>query len=300
MRKSAFTIIELLFVIIIIGILSKFGFEFLRQAYENFIFSNINQQLQANSEMAVESIASRLQYRIKDSVIARNPGVAFAGLANSTLGANGTVLEWVGYDIDSLRAGATPSYSGIVDLNHASTTATQLLSPETNTTAINATIAALSNGGSGMANTAIYFLGSNSDATTGYGWNGVAITTQGAAMHPVKADGANAAYLVPRRGDNGVTNGMAGFDGYEYYQLAWSAYAVALEGSDLFLYYNYQPWEGEAYTVATIANGNKVLLMQNVDTFRFTAVGSIVKLQVCVRSTQTNNTYSICKEKTVF
>lgn len=294
MRKSAFTIIELLFVIIIIGILSKFGFEFLRQAYENFIFSNINQQLQANSEMAVESIASRLQYRIKDSVIARNPGVAFAGLANSTLGANGTVLEWVGYDIDSLRAGANPDYSGIIDLNHASTTATQLFSSGTNTTGINTTVTALSNGGSGMANSAIYFLGSNSDATTDYGWNGAAITTQSRAMHPVKAGGA-VNLLVPRRGDNGVANSFAGEDAYEYYQLAWSAYAVALENGSLFLYYNYQPWEGEGF-----ANGNKVLLMQNVDTFRFTAVGSIVKVQVCVRSTQTNNNYSICKEKTVF
>lgn len=294
MRKSAFTIIELLFVIIIIGILSKFGFELLRQAYENFIFSNINQQLQANSEMAVESIASRLQYRIKDSVIARNPGVAFAGLANSTLGANGTVLEWVGYDIDSLRAGATPSYSGIVDLNHASTTATQLLSPETNTTAINATIAALSNGGSGVANSAIYFLGSNSDPMLDYGWSGAAITDQSRAMHPVMAGGA-INLLIPRNGATNAGSSMAGFDGYEYYQLAWSAYAVALEGDSLFLYYNYQPWEGEGY-----ANGTKVLLMQNVDTFRFTEVGSIIKVQVCVRSTQTNNNYSICKEKTVF
>ena len=69
--KYAFTMIELIFVIVIMGILSKFGVEFLAQAYQSFIFSKVNSTLSSQSEVAVESIAARLQFRIKDSVIAR-------------------------------------------------------------------------------------------------------------------------------------------------------------------------------------------------------------------------------------
>ncbi|OHD86185.1 MAG: hypothetical protein A2Y52_04415 [Sulfuricurvum sp. RIFCSPLOWO2_02_43_6] len=57
MRKSAFTLLELIFVIVVIGILSKFGIELLAQAYKSFIFSSINNPLQANGAMAVETIA---------------------------------------------------------------------------------------------------------------------------------------------------------------------------------------------------------------------------------------------------
>ena len=68
--RNAFTMIELIFVIVIMGILGKFGTEFLIQTYNNFIFTKVNNTLQSNSAQTIEFIASRLQHRIKDSVIA--------------------------------------------------------------------------------------------------------------------------------------------------------------------------------------------------------------------------------------
>ena len=61
--------LELVFVIVVIGIIGKFGLEFIAQAYKHFIFSNINHSLQAKSTTAIEQISSRLRYRIKKSVI---------------------------------------------------------------------------------------------------------------------------------------------------------------------------------------------------------------------------------------
>ncbi|MBN2782153.1 MAG: prepilin-type N-terminal cleavage/methylation domain-containing protein, partial [Campylobacterales bacterium] len=72
MQRLAFTMIELIFVIVVMGIVGKFGVEFLAQAYNNYVYASINNSLQAKSEMAVESIASRLQNRIKNSIIARD------------------------------------------------------------------------------------------------------------------------------------------------------------------------------------------------------------------------------------
>lgn len=301
MRKSAFTLIELLLVIVIIGILSKFGIELLFQAYNNFIFSNTNNTLQSQSEAAVETIASRLMYRIKDSTIARYPGNTYEPISSSSLGENATVLEWIGADMDGFRGDTStqPLWSGIIDLRHPDTNTSALVSPETNTTAINALIDALSNGGSGINDAALYFVGSDSDVYTSYGWGG-ALETQSGAMHPIHINGTINQF-VPVDGLTGAVNDFSGVDVYEYYQLAWTAYAVELadyntttKTGTLKLHYNYQPWRGESYT-----DGNSSIIMENVSTFRFTGVGSIIKIQVCVK-TDLMEEYSLCKDKTVF
>lgn len=300
MRKSAFTLLELIFVIVIIGILSKYGIELLSQAYKNFIFSSVNNALQANSAAAVESIAARLQYRIKDSVIARETG-DFFGLAGYSAD-NATVLEWVGAEVDGFRgdsatAPVLPLWSGIIDLE-ASTAPTTLVSPGTDTTTLNALINTLSNGGSGINDAAIYFIGSDSDVKTGYGWDGAALTDHNTSvMHPINA-GANINEFVS--GIGGVD--FTGTDIYEYYQLAWTAYAVGITDYNastntgtLTLWYDYQPWNGQNYAT----HGKPVKLMDDVSTFQFKAVGSIVKIQVCVNSDLMED-YSLCKEKTIF
>ena len=286
MRRAAFTLLELIFVIVIMGILAKFGVEFLSQAYKNFLFSSINAALQSQSEAAVETIASRLQYRIKDSIIARESGGGFSALAGYTAG-SAEILEWIGTDIDGLRGNSMPLWSGVINLGLSG--ATMLKSPETNTTAIDNFIDTLSYGDSGINNAAIYFIGSDSDINN-YGWNGTALADHNTSvMHRINA-GANIDEFV-----SGIGVDFNSTDIYEYYQLAWSAYAVVHSNDgNLTLYYDYQPWEGESYT-----SGKSQLIMENVDTFRFKAIGSIVKIQVCVK-TDLVEEYSLCKEKTVF
>jgi len=296
MRRAAFTLLELIFVIVIMGILAKFGIELLSQAYKSFIFSSVNNRLQSQSTAAVETIASRLQYRIKDSIIAKKSAADYKALASSDYGDTATILEWVATDIDSFRGNTAilPHWSGIIDLRDPNSNENTLVSPGTDTTELDTLINTLSNGNSGIDNAAIYFVGSDSDIYTGYGWGG-AITTQDVAMHPIRSNGV-VNQFVPTNGATGADNNFTGTDVYEYYQLAWTAHAVVHTPNDgnLTLYYDYQPWEGESYT-----DGKKAIIMQDVDTFRFRAAGSIVKIQVCVR-TDLMEDYSLCKEKTVF
>ena len=288
--RSAFTMIELIFVIVIMGIIGKFGVEFLVQAYNNFIFSSVNNSLQADSTMAAEFISKRLQHRIKDSIIARKSSDGSFVALGSANGDNYNILEWIGADIDGFRGNSEngnmlPNWSGIVDLDLSSSTT--IYSPESNTTKINSLINTLSYNNSSISDAAIYFVGSNSDIVDGYGWNG-AITDQNQTMHPVKA-GTNL---------NEFNSSIAGVDFnelYEYYKLAWSAYAVVHSSNrNLTLYYDYQPWNGETYT-----DGKSAIIMQNVDTFQFMAIGSLVKIQVCVNSDLVED-YSLCKEKTIY
>jgi len=305
-QRFAFTMIELVFSIVIIAIIGKFGVEFLSQAYKSFLFTNINHQLQSNSATAVELIASRLQYRIKDSVIARTSPAAPPVAIGSASGSNYTVLEWVGFDNEGFRGNCDdntapifhkPNWSGILDLNAGSAAA--LISPETNTTATDNLIKILSDNNTSIADIALYFPGSNSDIKSGYGWDGnlTAINAQQGTMHPVTSVAGNEDQFTSSTGTD-----FSGIDIYEYYKLAWTAYALVYQSGTnnkgtLTLYWNYQPWLGENFN--TTQGVKSAVLMENVDTFQFTSIGSVLKIQVCVKSDLVED-YSICKEKTVF
>ena len=293
MKRYAFTMIELIFVIAVMGIIGKFGVEFLAQAYKSFIFANVNHTLQSNSASTVEFIASRLQYRIKDSVIVRTDKVTgFTPLSSADNSVDYRVLEWVGGDIDGFRATSKPYWSAIADLNVSTRNIIQ--SPETNTTAITQLIDKLSYGDSSINDAALYFIGSASDSS-GYGWNGAALVEQNTSvMHPINST-ATATQFAPAIDD------FIGVTAREYYKLAWTAYALFLDydaatamGS-LYFYYDYQPWNGQLF----YNDGKKVLLMENVSTFRAIAVGDIIKIQVCTK-TDLVEEYSLCKEKTIF
>jgi len=297
-KHTAFTLLELIFVIIIMGIISKFGVEFLANAYKSFIFSKVNNELQAKSEMAVENIAARLQYRIKDSVIARvNKESAPIAIADAT-GDNYKVLEWIGIAQESRRGismGSTPylpDWSGIIDLDAGDKD--KLISVETNTTKINIMLKDLSERNATTDDIALYFIGADNDVINGYGWSG-ALTDQDGAMHPVKpVAGTFNAFTSSIHGVD-----FSGVDVYEYYLLAWTAYAIVYETGEnhkgeLRLYYDYRPWKGEK-----LSNGKSAVLMKDVNTFRFTSIGSIMKIQVCTKTDLVED-YSLCKEKTIF
>ena len=293
--KKGFSMLELIFVIVVIGILSKFGVEFLAQAYRNFIFSNINNRLQAQSEAAVEFIAKRLEHRLKGSEVARE-GLAGAAtsIKNDTVsGHTWTILEWIGEDVDGLRGTQTPYWSGILDLDDPSTTNTNLVSPGTNSNSLATNITNL--GGTGLADAAISFVRGTQDIT-GYGWDGTGLVANnaGRSIHPIGANG------------NALTGYFVGAEVYEFYKLSWTAYGILHDENDnLWLYYNYQPWNGDIITT----HNTRELIMENVSSFQFRPVDDLLKIQVCVHSdgiidgdatTTVSGEYAICKEKTVF
>jgi Tfp pilus assembly protein PilE len=303
-KRFAFTMIELIFVIVVMGIIGKFGVEFLAQAYKSFIFSNVNNSLQEKSAYVVEFLATRLQYRIKNSVIAREDKdqSTYTAIGNVDNTKTYTVLEWVQSDIEGFRGVSQPYWSAIADIDAGNSTT--LVSPETNTSSVNDQILYLSYGKSNVTDTALYFIGSNNDID-GYGWDGNALTDQTGVMHPVKDDSSDSRYFIPREGGTQNSNAFSN-DVYEYYKLAWTANAVTIEEYDdatgmgnLYFYYNYQPWDGEHIRSTTSSDIERVLLMKNVSTFKFLALGSILKIQICTKSDLIEE-YSLCKEKTIF
>jgi hypothetical protein len=278
--------IELIFVIVVMGILGKFGVEFLAQAYKSFIFASVNNKLQSDSASAVEFIATRLQHRIKDSVVVRTaPGAAIVPLSVANPSTSYMVLEWFSADADGFRGVTTPNWSGIIDLEHPNTSATTLQSPGTNTASINALIGDLSDDASGISDAALYFIGSNT---------GTNASLNPAVMHPI-----NSVSGEPTQ----FSGSFAGIDVFEYYKLSWSANAIVITNyangvGDLVFYYDYQPWKGDSISSTTTKS---FTLARGISTFQAIAIGSVMKLQVCAKSNLiAEETYSICKEKTIF
>jgi len=296
MRKG-FTFIEMIFVIVIMGILAKFGSEIFRNVYQNYTQSTANNELQVNTGLTLQQIGNRLQYRIKDSVIARRSNGVFTPLS-SVVDSNYTAFEWIGYDIDGWLGDDTntsPTWSGFVDVNDfANANANILVSPASDfrtNQRVDNIIQGLS-AGSSVVDAAIFFTGANSDPRTDYGWDGAAqIDQNDTAAHLV-----GAAPAVDR-----IIPGIDAFDGvdiYEQYQLSWTAYALELNNGTLRLYYDYQPWLGQRYNDG---NGTSAILIQNVTTVKLRTIGDMINIQVCISENNiTGSEYSICKEKAIF
>lgn len=289
MKTKAFTLLELVFVIVIMGILSTVGVEILLQIYTNYIGAKTYNELEVQTDLTINQISNRLEYRIKDSVIARaEDNDTFNGLQSAS--GNEKILEWIGVDREGFLGELSgdwnkPTWSGFIDVNHPDATSTRIVSPESNTSAIDEMIKALSENNSTIDDSvAIYFVGYTSDVKNGYGWD--SIDHNHTSMHEISVD-INESYF---------DGNFSGVDVYEFYQLSWSAYALKLEADgNLTLYYNYQPWKGEKYV-----DGNSSILMENVQTFMFQGVGDMIKIQICVNSNFADNNYSLCKEKAVF
>lgn len=309
MRK-AFTLIELVFVIVVMGILAKFGTNILVTTYSSYTASSINNKLLSDVELTLNQISNRLQYRIKSSMIS-SLGTAASVNSLQSANANDTVVEWIGYDIDGWlgsAASTAPNWSGFIDVDDAGATGGlgYLESPGTNTNTVSNTIQALNANGSAtdISNAAIFFTGENADVTTDYGWYSVAAlnTQNNVAAHRIT--GINVGGSTQQLIDDTAAT-FAGTDVYENYKLSWTAYALAFENpdadnvGDLFLYYDYQPWDGEIYT-----DGTKVLLLRGIDTFRFRAFGESLQVQICANDRDSlgagDGGYSVCEETSIF
>ncbi|MDD5051904.1 MAG: type II secretion system protein [Sulfuricurvum sp.] len=307
--KFAFTMIELILVIVIMGIVGKYGTEILLQAYNYYIMNVTQNRFQMQSQTAVEEAATRLQYRIPETLVVRqganiaalNGAGSFIDLARATpAGAQFNVLEWIGYDIDGWRgdgASTLPTWSGVIDVDNAAAIAAQnyVESPASDTGRIAGVINSLSTRG---ATAAITYIGDkNINLTTGYGWDNVAMADQTDNIHPIVANGAS----VTRFNAGTAAPTFAGTNVYEYYRLTWSAYALVHDNvtHQLWLYYDYRPWLGENLT-----NANREILMENVDTFQFRSIGDAMKLQICIKDASlfniTAKEYAVCSEKTIF
>jgi len=124
-KRTAFTMIELVMVIVVLGIVASIGAEIVTKLYENYLRTRAINQLQSQTEITLEQIAKRLQFRIKDSVRASDDnGTTWSALPSAIVGFG--IIEWIGISNESFLgewdgASVVPGWSGLIDMEHANT-----------------------------------------------------------------------------------------------------------------------------------------------------------------------------------
>ena len=81
--KRAFTLLELVVVIVVLGIIAMMSFNAIINIYSNYFQTRTVNELETQTEIALEQISKRLEHRIKPSVIARKTDGAFLALNDS-------------------------------------------------------------------------------------------------------------------------------------------------------------------------------------------------------------------------
>jgi len=286
--------LELVFVIVILGIVSSIGAEVIAKVYDSYIVERATHRSSLKTELAATQIANRLAYAVPGTAIGRKNGGAYASIEDMG-DSNYTILEWTGYDNESFSAYAKPGWSGFADIGPEATATTnsQLSTPGSDLAKTNTIIGFL--GGGDITNAAIFFPDTFTVNNIGYGGGG----------------GTSGTVPITGYGTETLTVALAGKTIREHYKLAWSAYAVVpllRDGAtpctpdtvsnqicDLHLFYNYQPWKGESY-----ANGSDEVLVRNISVFRFTGSPNTIRFKICQQE-KISSTYKIttCKEKAV-
>ena len=308
---NAFTMVELVAVIVIFGIVAAIGSEIFVKLYENYMLTRSMNSLQTKTELALEQIAKRLQYRIKYASIARktSPLTDYVSLADPYLNDDYKILEWIGYDNEGLKGTYnssehyhTPGWSGFLDVNDSNKTL--LLTPGSDLDKENTIISVLSHGNLDLNSSGgIVFNGSlGAFDVTKYGWT-PATTWNADNVYEINEYNATAFSVVDATLPDEI---------FERYKLVWTAYAIVPQTDsnafcteadvnqskcNLYLYMNYRPWKHEAYNGN---NSSKFLLIEHVSTFKFKQNGDILRLKLCVNERLVETNVSICKEKAVF
>ena len=321
--KRAFTLLELVVVIVVLGIIAMMSFNAIMNIYSNYFQTRTVNELETQTEITLEQISKRLEHRIKPSVIARKTDGEFLALNDSgvNLVAEYEILEFIPYayeifnDVISLDAndhvieqgGKAGRYSGYADLAKSSP-ATGLISPGSNfTTGVVETIKDLTCRGETRDATCVDF--TKKDGGVVAIFSDVYYNVQSSFGYsngtvPVSLDIAK----VGVKSTDGDTLEISGFGGKqisEQYHLAYTANAIVPEQSadpkdaangvfDLNLYYDYRPWMGEKYK----PNGEKATLAKNVTRFVFTEKNGVIVLKLCMRAK--NSEITICKSKAVY
>jgi len=293
--KKGFSLIELIFVIAILGIVSSIGAEVLIKSTEAYLLQRTKQASSEKAELAVEQIANRLSYRMDISLRGKKLDGTSIPLSDiDPLLADKEEyigLEWIGYDNDSFASSAVPGWSGFVDLDPSVTNYNSITSTGSN---LNFAKKVMSEKTGSNNNAAIIFTDTpnyKNSGGTDYSYTTNCLYQSNGCIFPVNLSGDK---LTFTGGDR--TSGEMIYS--EYYQLASSAYTLMPEENgdsfDLFLYYNYQPWLGENYK-----NGTKVLIANNITVFRFTQQNKTIRIKTCIKQKLRKKELVTCREKAV-
>lgn len=299
-QRKAFTFIELIFVIVIMGIVGGMTLEVVRQYYEGIYRTQEIMKRTETADHILDQLSRYFEYALDSSIV----NLDKQGDANACYGPpipNDTgdyTVAFVAVDQDSLRTTSNrPGWSSEVQLGAGNT----IIASDANFTEANDSITGL---GSTLANSALYDADSaDNNACVRFNLH----TGDGmAGYHRISAVNTGTNTLTLNT-ENNATNGHRKY-------LLRTGYAFRVDQNNngtFYMYTGFRPWTPEDYkTDAT----KKYLLAEKVNHFfvdydistASTALsGKVWRLKVCMQGLDENlsdsndDTRQICRERSV-
>ena len=322
--KKSFTLIEAIFVIVILAFVLIGGFQIISKLYMRNFIAKETTKFEFFSQQTLDQVSQMLYYRVPLSVIGYDPIYNHFDYIGNITDDNHTILEWIGYENDAM---IDANLSGFVDLYASNKNSHTIVCKDFNKNFIQTVVNEkfdLPDNTDINETTAIIFAGSFDrgeegvlyDYNNSFGWHGNEHNLIYTFNSGANTDSNNDINLT----FNNFTSGKI----YEKFYLVDSAYAVArgvdIDGSatcitdlnissneinnTLFLFYNYRPWLGETFCgdknhYGTPA-GNVTVLAQNVTAFRVKKINSHLELKITFNKEKADINITVSKQKVAF
>lgn len=324
--KKAFTLIELIFVIVVFAIISMFGADLYTKIYSSYVQTRAMNQLEGRTANVLNIISSRLEDRVRGTVIGRRSDTnAYVPL--KLVQTQHDILEWLGQSIESRnllpvarnRPETSVGWSGYCDIDSSvadyvgptpATPAT--FSFNTQGSDINRVVQVI-NQIKGNNRFGIVFRNNKADAflQTAFGFD-INTNTANKIASASAVAGKTGSIAITRYDGAPDSSGNLKVDLAEQYYLVHSAYALVPtnvnahpQGGQVFdleLRYNYEPWEGVNYDDDNTA---RAMLAKDVSLFRFKDDNGAVAMKLCMRDNGRNLDPTqvdliVCKSQVVY
>ncbi len=300
--RRGFTFIELLFVIVIMGIVGGIALEAIRQYYEGIYRTQEYSKRVAEADHILDQLTKYFENAISSSIVNLDAVVGENKCYLINAGdANDYTVAFIGADYDSMRgtSGNRPGWSEDTLLGAGNV----ITASDANHTMAGLVIHALDpNSAADLTDSALYDPDSvDVNACSRFNWDGGGL----AGYHRITASTETSMTL---NAENNATDGKRKY-------LLRSGYAFRVQSDGNFtLYSNFRPWAGTNYTAAPKIN----LLGQNVAHFyvdynasdfianpNVSDRGMVWRLKICMRgldanlSTSESESQAICRERRV-
>jgi hypothetical protein len=302
--KKSFTLIEIIFVIVILGLISVGSFKAIQMLYERYYQVNTITKFSILSQTVSDEISNTLYYRVPLSAIGYNPDEDEFKKLEDIDSDKYRIFEWISEAYDAKKhfglINQNYGYSGFIDLEASDRNTLTLVTKDFNITDINDTLNKVFNNDINLKDTvSVIFAGNldtgeeSDDYNDSFGWHG---------HDHKKVFLVNKFTQVGNDANLSMTDDIKGNKIYAKYYLASTAWAVArgadidknatcldnlsINDNTLLMFYNYRPWQKQTFCAdkntsnGATKEGNVTILAQNITAFRVRAVDYHIELKL--------------------
>ena len=317
MVKKAFTLIEAIYVIVILSFVLIGGFQIISKLYERNYIVKTTTKFEFTTQTLLDQISGIIYYRVPLSVIGYNQNTNdFKYIGEIEENEEYPILEWIGYLNEAM---VEMNLSGFVDLYESKKPIIKAIDFNSafidtilkNKFKIDENLTTLS---------AIIFAGSFDrgeesalvDYNNSFGWH----QNEAKLVYKIEEynQSNNDCNLTLKKSDG---SNIISATIYEKFYLVDSAYAIVLKkdlnlskwncnmssdnftDNDLLLFYNYRPWKGETFC-GDGGDGNVTLLSSNIKSFRVKKVNSHLEIKISMFKSKGDINITISKQKVTF